>query len=144
MTARSGQCLCGAVAFEAGDTGDVGVCHCRMCQRWTGGPFFSVTVPKAEMRVTGSEAVTVRRTSNWATRSHCAICGAPLWYRFDRGTEGEGDYDVPIGLFDDTTGMTLSREIFSDAKPDCVALAGEHPRLSDAETLARLAPGGGG
>lgn len=38
-----GQCLCGAVKISTHQPIDkISVCHCGMCQRWNGGPGFSV------------------------------------------------------------------------------------------------------
>ncbi|NND71473.1 MAG: GFA family protein, partial [Rhodothermales bacterium] len=37
---------------------------------------------------------------------------------------------------DDANGLTLEREIFIDRKPDSFQLAGDHVRLTEAETLA--------
>ena len=123
---RTGRCLCGAVTFRAAEVGAFGVCHCRMCQRWLGGPMLGVTVPEAAMTVEGPVVAT--RTSDWASRSRCADCGSPLWYRWDRGVDGAGNYEVPIGLLDDADGLRLRHEIFTGEKPDCFAFAGDHPR----------------
>ena len=32
-----GTCLCGAVEVVANDAAQIGLCHCSMCRRWTGG-----------------------------------------------------------------------------------------------------------
>ncbi|MCF6234756.1 MAG: GFA family protein [Rhodobacteraceae bacterium] len=39
MTKLKGRCLCGAVTVRVMDAHDPrpGACHCRMCQRWSGG-----------------------------------------------------------------------------------------------------------
>ncbi len=131
-----GQCLCNAVNFSAEKAGNFGICHCRQCQRWTGGPLLAVTILVDDMHINGSEHIVSRRTSAWAARSHCGVCGSPLWYRHDKGIDGSGDYEVPIGLLEDANGLTLEREIFIDRKPDSFEFAGEHQRLSEAETLA--------
>lgn len=143
MTARSGGCLCGAVRFEAAALGGLGACHCTDCQKWCGGPLLGVHVRQADLAITGAEHVFARRTSGWASRARCAECGSPLWYRWDKGTDGAGNYEVPLGLFDDASGITLEREIFIDVKPDGFAFAGDHPRLTRAEVMASLAPGAG-
>ena len=136
MSARTGQCLCGAVRFTAADTGDFGACHCQMCQRWLGGPMLGVTVPEAAMAIEGAEHVVTRRTSDWASRSRCGTCGSPLWYRYDKGRDGEGDYELPVGLLDDADGLPLRRELFADIKPDSWSLAGDHERLTTAQVRA--------
>ena len=39
---RAGGCLCGAVRYEATEPPqEVGYCHCRMCQKWTGNVFMA-------------------------------------------------------------------------------------------------------
>lgn len=86
----------------------------------------AVSVPQSAMEATGP--VAPRRTSGWATRARCAECGSPLWYRWDKGIDGAGDYEVPIGLFDDANGLTVRHEIFAAEKPDSFAFAGDHPR----------------
>ena len=43
VESMSGRCLCGAVSFVA--TGvhlDHHACHCDMCRRWGGAPFFGI------------------------------------------------------------------------------------------------------
>jgi hypothetical protein len=47
---------------------------------------------------------------------------------------------MSLGAFDDPTPFRLSLEIFIDRKPDSYALAGDHPRWTEAETFAKLAP----
>lgn len=137
---RAGGCLCGAVRFSAAELGRFGVCHCRQCQRWLGAAMFAVTVPEAAMTVEGGEHVATYRSSAWASRSWCTRCGTSLWYRHDQGRDGTGDYEIPLGTLDDPNGLTLAHEIFHDLKPDSFEIAGDHPRRSEAETLALHGP----
>jgi hypothetical protein len=137
MSGRSGQCLCGAVRFTASELGGFGVCHCVQCRRWAGSALFGVTVPEAAMTVQGAEHIRTIRSSGWAARSFCRQCGSGLWYRHDRGVDGAGDYEVPVGLLDDGNGLVLTREIFADEKPDSWALAGAHERLTRSQTLEK-------
>lgn len=139
---RTGGCLCGAVRYTARRTGQFGVCHCRMCQRWAGSALFGVLVPEAAMTVEGAPAA--YRSSSWASRHFCARCGSVLWYRFDHGRDGTGDYEVALGSLDDPSGLPLAREINVDRKPDGWALAGDHPRLTEAETIALYGAGAEG
>lgn len=133
---RTGGCLCGAVQFVAAKVGNLGVCHCRMCQRWAGGPFIAVTVAAEDMAIVGADSVGTYESSSWATRSHCIHCGSVLWYRFDPKKDGGGSYELPIGLLNDQAGLELSREIYIDRKPDAFSFEGHHPRLTAAETEA--------
>ncbi len=138
MTERTGRCLCGAVSFRASDVdAEVGACHCRMCRRWTGGPFICATARDA--RFEGVGHVAVFASSDFAERAFCRRCGSGLYYRITDPAVGPGDHEIAVGLFDDTSWMRLTREIFHDRKPDLYALAGDRPRLTEAETLARHA-----
>ena len=89
------------------------------------------------MVLEGAEAIRRFRSSDWASREFCGGCGSVLWYRYDKGVDGAGDYEIAVGLLDDADGLTLEREIFADQKPTCWALSGEHQRMSRAETLTK-------
>ncbi|TNY34394.1 GFA family protein [Pelagovum pacificum] len=128
--------MCGAVKFTAKELGPFGICHCGMCQRWLGSAMFGVTVPEKAMEIEGAEHVGSRRSSDWATRCWCTECGSSLWYRYDKGRDGQGDYEVPLGLFDDRDGLTLRREIYFDRKSDSWSVEGSHERLTEAQTTA--------
>lgn len=136
---RTGHCLCGAVAFEVTDpVHELGVCHCGMCRRWTGLASLTLAVPAASLRLlSGTEAIRVYPSSDWAERAFCGTCGSPLWYRLT----GEGapqDSYLAAGLLDDLSGMRLDHEIYIDRKPDAFAFAGPTHQMTEAEFLASL------
>jgi hypothetical protein len=135
---RSGRCLCGAVRFDADDVEvDHHACHCGMCRRWSGGsPFFAANARAVAFEGEGS--IGRYASSEWAERGFCKSCGSTLFY-YLRPTR---TYMMSVGAFDDPTPFRLVREIFIDHKPEGYALAGDHPRWTEAETLARLAPPG--
>ena len=130
---RTGQCLCGAVRFTAAELGGFGVCHCKMCQRHLGSAMFGVTVNAGHMTIEGAENVGTYVSSTWASRAFCTRCGSSLWYRYDPRKDGGGTYEIPIGLLDDGNGLTIARELFIDRKSDSFEIAGDHPRLTEAE-----------
>jgi len=138
MASRSGRCLCGAVSFVASQAPDVyGACHCEMCRRWTGGALFGLSVPADALQITGQQHIARIQSSDWAERAWCSECGSGLWYRVTlKGGPGHGVYEIPVGLLDDTAGLELEREIFSDQSLTGLHLQGEHPRLTRAQTLA--------
>jgi hypothetical protein len=94
----SGGCQCGRVRYHAMVADDDAyLCHCRMCQRATGGFAAAfVNVPIAGM--------TWEREPDWyasspiARRPFCASCGTPLGFQFVADAKG---VDLTLGSFDD-------------------------------------------
>ena len=75
----TGGCLCGQVRWRAGaEPANVRVCHCRNCQRATGGPFFARAVFLAGA-IERSGEITRWPTSPRIDRLSCARCGTPMF-----------------------------------------------------------------
>ena len=128
----TGQCLCRSGKIEVDDPpNDIGVCHCKMCQRWSGFAFAAIEVPDDRVRVTGDYAT--YQSSDTGTRSFCRICGSTLWFR----TIGEAAYCLPIGMLDGAD-LYLDHEIFIDRKSPAWSIAGKHQRETEDEVFARL------
>ncbi|MBP9182326.1 MAG: GFA family protein [Fuscovulum sp.] len=135
MSAMKGHCLCGAVTLDVtAHCGFTAVCHCRMCQRWTGGLFICVPADFAAVTVAGP--VVVYRSSDVAERAFCGTCGSHLWYRTH---EGDGHYGLMPGLFDAALALPLKSEIYTDRALSGLALPGSHPRATRAEYEAKNA-----
>ena len=94
----TGGCQCGRVRYAVADADDTAyLCHCRMCQRATGGV-------AAALKEVSRDAVTWTtvepdryRSSPIAARGFCATCGTPLTYEGD----GSDHLDLTVGSFDD-------------------------------------------
>jgi hypothetical protein len=136
-TPATGKCLCGTVRFTAtGFKPEYHACHCGMCRRWSGGsPFFAVGC-KSVTFDSGADNIGRFRSSDWAERGFCKSCGTTLFY-FLKPTE---QYSMSVGTFDDPALFKLASEIFIDHKPSDYALAGDRPRLTEAEVFAKYAP----
>ena len=127
--AMTGHCLCGAVTLRVAGAHDPrpGACHCRMCQRWSGGLFLCFNADATGVTVDGP--VTRFASSDFAERAFCSVCGSHLWMR---NTSGES-YDLMPGLFDATHDQPLRSEVYSDRAMASVRLQGDHPRATQAE-----------
>jgi len=133
--------MCGAVTFVARDVPDrFGACHCEMCRRWAGSALMAATVPLGDVSFTGESAIKRVQSSEWAERAWCGKCGTGLWYRVTAEGPMGGNYELPVGLFDSTEGMTLDSEIFYDVKSHAVNLSGETKKMTRAEVFAKYAP----
>ncbi len=101
MAEMSGGCQCGRVRYRAvTDIAEAYLCHCRMCQRATGGFAASfVNMP--------AEAVRWEAEPDWyvsspiARRAFCSACGTPLGFWFNDGA----GIDLTLGSFDDPYGF---------------------------------------
>ena len=78
----TGGCLCGAVRYQISAPAiDVIYCHCRMCQRFTGGQIVAgAWFPIEATRFTQGD-LKYYRSSSIAERGFCADCGSGLMYR---------------------------------------------------------------
>jgi hypothetical protein len=76
----SGGCQCGAVRYAVHETPfQIGICHCRMCQKAVGGPFFATfTVKKTSIEWTRGKPA-VFKSSLKMERGFCSACGTPLF-----------------------------------------------------------------
>ena len=138
---RTGHCLCGAVSFTARlEALNFGVCHCPMCRRWTGSALLGITVDMDDVEWQGTNAVGIYQSSAWAERAFCRFCGSAVYFRVTADTPYLGKIELPIGLFDDPSGLTMTNEIYIDHKPDSYAFAGASDRrqMTRADCIAKF------
>ena len=131
QTIIRGHCLCGAVTITLDGEYDktVGACHCRMCQRSSGGLFLAFDAQPNAVTVTGD--VTRYASSEFAERAFCPQCGSPVWLRdTDRD---DAIYELMPGLFDEARDWPLRSEIYIDRAMISARLAGNHRRSTRAE-----------
>ncbi len=134
MGEKTGQCLCGAVKFRATPkSGDVGVCHCGMCQRWSGGVFMAVSCGD-RVEIEDETHLGVYVSSEWGDRCFCDVCGSTLFWRMRDGT----NVAVAAPAFDDMADLTFTEEIFIDEKPMMYAFVNETIKRTGAEMRAQL------
>jgi hypothetical protein len=119
MTAPfTGGCACGAIRYECtAEPFDMLRCHCRDCQRATGGPFSSVVyVPANAFKVTHG-VLRYFHTPSLAgghnKRGHCGDCGSPI-----SGAETERGIGIHAASLDDPSWFRAQMEIHvADAQP---------------------------
>jgi hypothetical protein len=108
----TGGCQCGAVRYRIGAIRPgANLCHCRMCQKASGGPFMAfVPVALADFAIKRG-AIATFRSSDIADRGFCAACGTPLTYQ----ALGRDYLDVTIGSLDEPSAVSPTRQIAADA-----------------------------
>ena len=104
----TGGCQCGAVRYALYvEPENAHVCHCRMCQRATGGLFAALAgAPKSEFAWTKGEPAFFA-SSNLAKRAYCRDCGTPLSFSYD---QPEARFYVTIGSLDDPAAAPIIRQ----------------------------------
>lgn len=133
----AGRCLCGAVRIELAEVRPkVEVCHCTMCRQWGGAPFMGISA--ASCGLVGSDKVATHRSSEWAERAFCQICGSNLYYRFMPADH----YGFCAGLFQLGDAASMAKQIFVDEKPVFYDFAQHTPMQTGAECLAEAAAAG--
>jgi hypothetical protein len=134
----SGHCLCGAVTFTATpERMEMGICHCAMCRRWTGGAFMAVTCE--DVRVADESQFGVYKSSSYGERCFCKACGTTLFWRMADGSHTA----VSAQAFDDPSQVPLTSEIFTDEQPANYAFANQTTRMTGPEVIAAFTAKGG-
>lgn len=99
---KTGGCQCGRVRYAVTiDSHDAYFCHCRMCQKATGG----VAAAFAAVNEAGLDWESQPdwyQSSPIARRPFCSACGTPLGFAF---IDSEGKLDLTVGSFDDPSGF---------------------------------------
>ena len=137
---RTGKCLCGAVTYTARNIEPkLAACHCSMCRRWTGGPLLSIS--SSDVEWVGEDNVRTYKSSDWAERGFCSICGSTLFYRVTAPGPYQGQAHIGFGTLDDQSGFDMKLEFFIDIKPTAYTFEGDRKQLTEAEVMAMF--GGG-
>jgi len=103
MSNAQGGCLCGGLRYEVrSPPSRVTICHCRFCQRSTGGAYLVEPIfGKHEFSLTtGETKVYVHRSEGSGQQVYvnfCDKCGTKLFLNFDRWPDIVGVYG---GTFD--------------------------------------------
>lgn len=127
---RTGKCLCGKVSFSAEPFPTMQACHCGMCRKWSGGPFMATPCKDAVFE----GPVTRYASSEGADRGFCPTCGTHLFYL----AKALGIHAIPIGLFDDQTGLPFRVELYVESKPDYYAFSDDTKKMTGAEFEAKF------
>ena len=93
----TGGCACGRVRYTASvANGDAYLCHCRMCQRASGGVSIAFkNLPKDAVR--WEREPDYFQSSPIARRGYCAACGTSLSFDYPDSDK----MDLTVGSFDD-------------------------------------------
>ena len=121
----SGHCLCGAVSFEVdGELPGPDACHCSMCRRWSGHYWASTDLPRDRVTIRGEDQIRWYQSSEKVRRGFCARCGSVLFF----DPPARAWIAIAMGAFDQPTGTTLGKHIFTADKGDYYEIADGLPQ----------------
>ena len=104
----TGGCQCGKVRYALYVAPENShICHCRMCQRATGGLFAALAgAPKSKFAWTQGEPAFFE-SSNLAKRGYCRDCGTPLSFTYNLP---DARLYVTIGSLDDPEAAPIVKQ----------------------------------
>ena len=130
----AGGCQCGAVRYRltAEPTG-VNLCHCRMCQKASGGPFMTFGGVRMSEFIVTRGAISTFASSDIAERGFCAQCGTPLTYR----SLWSDWISVTLGSLDDPNAAEPAAQFGVESRVRWLARALSAPETRTEQWLAQ-------
>lgn len=95
---------CGALHRDIGDRQSY-FCHCRMCQRATGGVAAALVNARRDAVIWSGRPRDRFASSAIAHRGYCALCGTPLTFEYDAGS---ANLDLTVGSLDEPSTVRLT------------------------------------
>lgn len=128
MTKLSGQCLCGAVTFEAdGDIAFQGNCHCSDCRQSSGSPFATLVFMSEDSVKVSGELKSFEHgvdSGNTLIKEFCPTCGSQM---FGKNKARPGSLAIKAGTLDDTAEVKPQFNVYAASKMECTILDGAIP-----------------
>lgn len=127
--APAGGCLCGEVRFVvSAPLGEIVVCHCSLCRRWSGAAYGAASPIRRE----GLELVEDRGLAwyvdrNSRSRGFCRSCGCGLFW----SRQGDDEIYISAGALDEPTGLRIEGHMMVASKADWEDLIAAAPLYAD-------------
>jgi hypothetical protein len=127
----TGGCLCGGIRYEY-EAAPLGLlyCHCKDCQRCTGGPFAAVAlIMRDQLKITQGQTRSYTVTGEEGGRVYrefCPTCGSPLFSGLEASRKMMG---LKAGSLDDSSSLTPLMHIWTDSAVKWLGVHDELPRL---------------
>jgi hypothetical protein len=130
---HTGGCQCGAVRYALhADPDGASICHCRMCQKATGGLFGAYAgVTRANLTFTRGKPASFR-SSELIERDFCRDCGTPLTFRYlDRDR-----VSLSIGSLDDPSRVPPRMQFGIESRLPCFSGLASLPAQTTEQSIA--------
>jgi len=123
MPKLTGNCLCGAVSFEAdGEPAFQANCHCKDCRQMSGSPFATlVFMQSSDVQVSGEVKAFnhAADSGNILTKEFCPNCGSQM---FGKSASREGMMALRWGSINEQEHVQPQVNVFAGSKMDCTIL----------------------
>jgi hypothetical protein len=140
-----GGCACGAVRYECA-AAPVAMfnCHCRDCQRFSGGAFGAIALMReSSVRLTTGQAKyhrVIGDSGRWVDRGFCEVCGTPLFAKVERAP---GYLTVKPGTLDDASWFRPTIDTWAPSAPAWLPLDPALPKAEKTPNVIKRAEAGG-
>jgi hypothetical protein len=115
---------------------DVEICHCLTCQTWSGGVgLYWSTKDAQDVSFNDKTFIKEWKSSEWAVRAFCDICGSSLYSLITVGGMA-GTYYFCAGTLKRWDGLHVGGQYFIDRKPEAYDFTVEGKKLTAEETMA--------
>jgi hypothetical protein len=130
----TGGCQCGAIRYAFySPLENAHVCHCRMCQRATGGVFAALAGSAPENFAWTRGEPSYFASSNLAMRAFCANCGTPLTFKYETPT---ARMYTTIGSLDEPEKAAIVKQFGIESRLPWVKFCEEVPAERTGESAA--------
>lgn len=123
MPKLTGNCLCGAISFEAdGDIQMQGNCHCTDCQQISGSSFATLLFVKdTDVKITGETKRFEHKvdSGNTLTKDFCPNCGSQM---FGGNVGRPGMTALKAGSVNEKHLIKPQFNVFVSSKAPCIVL----------------------
>jgi hypothetical protein len=123
-----GQCLCGAIKYEAEKVADkMGHCHCTMCRKFHGAAFatFGSVVDTDFHWLAGENLLQTYVADNGTKRKFCSQCGSSLVFE---SSENNGLIEFALASLDVAPSLSPDAHIYTDTKVDWLTIDDDLPK----------------
>jgi hypothetical protein len=134
-----GGCACGSIRYEC-DEAPLAMfnCHCRDCQRASGGAFVTVALVNESalqlLQGTPKYYREVGEAGRWTDRGFCAECGTPL---FAKGEIAPSYISIKPGSMDDPSWFKPTIDTWAPSAPAWLHLNPEIPKSNKTPNVIR-------
>lgn len=134
-----GQCLCGAVKYEADAFSPrMGHCHCSMCRKFHGAAFATFgEVKAADFRwLQGEDELKAYTADNGTTRRFCSRCGSSMTFHSDKYPDDV--VEIALGTLDSNLDVSPDAHIFVGSKASWSEIHDDLPQYEEGRKSRRL------